>query len=226
MDNAYKSLELYKNIRYGLKTVRVKKLNLGQFIEFMINYKHFAIQDNLRKIPKLFNRGIYRDALNACVKLSTGRTYRSKRLCKFIIEESRKFSRPEGEGKKDVDADLNYLQGIIHTIAWYYKWSKVEVLALYPDEIKIYSEKIAREIRIENIKQNIFMTDLRYIIESPNVEKKNHTKHFLNYQSERKELIESIKNIDNKKIGQFNNLEEFKKSQSEWLKKEGVPLAH
>jgi hypothetical protein len=219
MDNSYKSFDIYSEVVINKKVFKIKKMNLGELIEFMTNYRIFVSLEHLGKInTKFLDKKLQKEALNECIKLSVIQKplfINLKTIC-TLIEEVLKFnSSPEEKEEKDQVFNNDYLQVVIHEIALQYHWSKEQILKLYPEEIKIYFAKINEHLDNKVKKDALFMIDLEAIITCPQLTKDGFSKYMNDYQRRRDNIIKGIKleKLD---------IENFKKKQAEWLATQGV----
>ena len=220
MDNAYKSLDLYDVLVHKRNRIQVKKLNLGDYIEFLIQFDVMIRQEMLKEhYPNLYRKGLYESALNDCVRLATGKSFKDVKFKRTIAHFALEFNRPdiklEADEKKAVNPD--YFQEIIHFIAYHYKWSKTEIKSCYPEELLIYMKKINKELFEQYKMKELDKRDIRFYIEQGNVTKEGARLFLENYNSDRKSIIELT--MDKKPE---HDLEAFKKAEKEWLKSKGV----
>lgn len=220
MDNAYKSLDAYCEINFIFRSVRINKLNLGQYIEFVNHYKIITAQNILKSFhSNLLKNKIVKASIRECVRLATGRKSYGKLTDRAIISQTLEFNKPEKRGQAGGEKafDPNYLQGLIHIIAKHYHWTKSEILKLYPDEVVVYADNIMRDIKLKYKEHALFIVDLDYIVSKSVVSKSGGTKLLASYQASRKKILSDDGNEF--KVG---DLEAFKASQKAWLERNGI----
>jgi hypothetical protein len=221
MDNAYKSLDLYSDIVVNRKKFKIKKMNIGEYIEFTVNFQVIDRLEKLRKInKKYFDVKIWKESLVECVKLSAIKKpfLANNTDLRMIVNEAIKFNAAPSKGNKEgIDLVINndYLQIVIHELALYYHWSKDQILKLYPEEMQIYFAKIGDYLEMKNKKEALFLLDLEAIVTGPHLTEKGSRKYYNDLQRRREAIIsgDQIEKLD---------IDKFKKQQADWLATQGV----
>ena len=218
MDNAFKSLDLYSETKINGKKFQLKKLNIGDFIEFITNYRIMVKLEAVKALkPAWFDGLIWKSALKTCwgiilYKKSLFVGIPTKRM---LIDESLKLNSSEKkDNKTDQLMDNNYFQKLIHTLARYYHWSKQDILKLYPEEISLYIDFICDDNMIEAKKESLKMNEFDFMILKPHLTQKGYSQSLNDYKNRRDRIMSGNKtsHIDQERI----------KKEKAWLESQGM----
>ena len=220
VDNAYKSFDRFDTVFVKSKCFWLKKMNFGEFVEFITNYQIMTKLEILKTIKSfLFDRKEWGNALAECYRLSVLKKPRfvSTKIARIVIDEAMKLNRPESKEIKDEkkEIDMDYFQSMIHELAYYYHWSKEDILKLYIEEIEIYFKKIAKAIEHKQKKEDLKMLDFECYLLTPHMSKDGYRDYMRTYRTKRENIINGT---HKKEI----NIEQFRIAQDEWLKTQGV----
>lgn len=137
----YKSFARYKVISVGDKEFKIKRLTIGETIEFQAAYNYWLI---------------YKTGIDDLVKLSGITESVSDDEAVAIVTAEKDYCFKAKEVKKDsviirrAKDKSDWLISMIARFAYYFGWTRDDVLALYFDEANALLEEI-NEMRVANV---------------------------------------------------------------------------
>ncbi len=127
---SYRVLEIYKLIKIGKKEVKIKRLTLGQWLEFIVDYRAVVLKKDKQALKEILK---FIESKSQLTSFELGT------ICKEILV----LNRSDYKGDSEKEEKPDWIYDVIAFFAQKCGWTKENILNLYLDEIKPLMLKIA-----------------------------------------------------------------------------------
>jgi hypothetical protein len=145
MKGIYKHIDYYGEIQINrtflffshyLKTVKIKRLNIKEYLEFVINYRAWTLKKDIQAGKEIIKNAII------------GNDKIKKSEYQQVFDKILKMSKKESKKKDNIEPNPEWLTEIVAFLGVNTGWTKEDVFRLYFDEV----DEIIKTI-IENSKK-------------------------------------------------------------------------